>query len=397
MDLYNICTLIFYIGCPILMVWLVPKIPVIRKLGPLCVLFILGMVYGNLFPPPATHGAVKGFFATNLMNAALPLMLVSSNVVDWAKRAGVKMIKAFGCHLLSSAIYPLIMLIFLAKAIPDGWIMGGGLTAISLGATLNYNAVCNSLGFDPAVLSFSILVIIVTCVPHVAFLSSGKNIVGKFLHVEEVQDDNRGLSAEEMEDIDGCSWEVYVRLVKSWAKKPVEFVKLLVMVGIAFGTFYFFKWLAPFCPAAIQSVVTIIGCSLAGIIYSFIKPLNKIRGTFQVGMLMVYMMAPALTIGADLRLMTGELLASVGVLAALTFFIQPALYYLFCKFAKVDRDTAMVVDAGCTHSPGYVAPVAGHLGNRGSLISGIGGGILGYAFGNFIGIGMAYFLRFLFY
>jgi uncharacterized membrane protein len=65
------------------------------------------------------------------------------------------------------------------------------------------------------------------------------------------------------------------------------------------------------------------------------------------------------------------------------------LSYMF----KVDSDTTIITISALTFSPLFVPVVAAALKNKDVIITGITSGILGYAFGNYLGVGLAYFLK----
>ena len=114
-------------------------------------------------------------------------------------------------------------------------------------------------------------------------------------------------------------------------------------------------------------------------------------------MLLVFIMAPAMTSSAKLSALTGEMVGTVGAFIILGFILVPTVYFVICRFFKVDRNTAMVVNCGCIQAPMMVPPVANSLEDRDAMVSGIAGGLIGYAVGNFAGLLIAYFCHFLFY
>ena len=110
-----------------------------------------------------------------------------------------------------------------------------------------------------------------------------------------------------------------------------------------------------------------------------------------------FIMAPAMTSSAQLSALTGEMVGTVGLFIILGFVLVPTVYFLICKLFKVDRNTAMVVDCGCIQAPMMVPPVANALKDKNAMVSGIAGGLIGYAMGNFLGLIIAYFCHFAFY
>ena len=67
------------------------------------------------------------------------------------------------------------------------------------------------------------------------------------------------------------------------------------------------------------------------------------------------------------------------------------LHALLCKIAKIDSDTMLITSVSAICSPPFVPVVATSLKNNAALVSGLATGIIGYAIGNYLGIG-AYWL-----
>jgi uncharacterized membrane protein len=69
-----------------------------------------------------------------------------------------------------------------------------------------------------------------------------------------------------------------------------------------------------------------------------------------------------------------------------------ALHLFFCWLFRVDVDTAIISSGAAIMSPPLLGPVADAIGNRQVLISGLTTGIIGYAIGTYLGIGLAHLL-----
>ncbi|MFW5657340.1 MAG: DUF819 family protein, partial [Bacteroidota bacterium] len=56
-------------------------------------------------------------------------------------------------------------------------------------------------------------------------------------------------------------------------------------------------------------------------------------------------------------------------------------------------DTVMVTSSALICSPPFVPMIAGAINNKEVIVSGLTVGIVGYAIGNYLGVGVAYLLR----
>lgn len=395
---YDIFACAFYILFPIFMIWATPKSKILSKLGPACWCFFAGIIFGNIFVAPESHTAVRNVFTGALVPIAMPMLLVGTNIVKWSKISGWKTVKATLVHMLAVSLVAIGLCAVFADKIPDAWIMAGGLSAAWMGAFLNLSAVVTALGISAAVFTVMPIFMNLMTLPHMGFLVSGQNFLAKWLAVPKDSEANTmNVSQEELENMDGTSWPVYVRLVKDVFTHPVDLLKLIFMIALSVATYEFFLFVKPYFPSQWSSIVPIVGCSVMGVVYSFIPFLTSIKGSFQVGMLLVFIMAPAMTSSAQLSALTGEMVGTVGLFIILGFVLVPTVYFLICKLFKVDRNTAMVVDCGCIQAPMMVPPVANALKDKNAMVSGIAGGLIGYAMGNFLGLIIAYFCHFAFY
>ena len=66
------------------------------------------------------------------------------------------------------------------------------------------------------------------------------------------------------------------------------------------------------------------------------------------------------------------------------------LHYLLAFFFRIDRDTTIITSTAAIYGPAFVGPIAEVLKNRAVVISGLTTGLVGYAVGNYLGLGLAY-------
>ena len=69
------------------------------------------------------------------------------------------------------------------------------------------------------------------------------------------------------------------------------------------------------------------------------------------------------------------------------------LHAAFCKVLGIDTDTFLITSVSAVCSPPFVPVVAKALNNKEIILSGLTTGIIGYAVGNYLGVGFAYIFR----
>ncbi|HKJ44104.1 MAG TPA: DUF819 family protein, partial [Sunxiuqinia sp.] len=130
-----------------------------------------------------------------------------------------------------------------------------------------------------------------------------------------------------------------------------------------------------------------------GLVCSSVKSINRIEKTFQLGMYFIIVFSLAVASMGDLRSMFQIDFLNLFLFVALAVFGSMIVHVFLSWIFKVDSDTTIITITALTYSPPFVPVVAGVLKNKDIIISGLTVGILGYAFGNYLGIIVAYLLN----
>ena len=70
-------------------------------------------------------------------------------------------------------------------------------------------------------------------------------------------------------------------------------------------------------------------------------------------------------------------------------FVAILLHTLLAKLFRIDADTTLITSTASIYGPAFIPSVANALKNKDVVLPGLICGILGYAIGNYLGIGMA--------
>ncbi len=85
----------------------------------------------------------------------------------------------------------------------------------------------------------------------------------------------------------------------------------------------------------------------------------------------------------------------IGLFVAWIMVAGGLLHLLFCRLTHVSGDLFTVSQVALLCSPAFVPPAVGAMGNQEVLISGIVVGLVGYAVGTYLGVGIAWLLQIL--
>jgi uncharacterized membrane protein len=140
-------------------------------------------------------------------------------------------------------------------------------------------------------------------------------------------------------------------------------------------------------------VTVILSITTLGLAFSTIKSVHRIEKTFQLGMYFIIVFSLVIASMSDLRSMFQIEFLNLFLYVALAVFGSMAIHVFLSWIFKVDSDTTIITITALTFSPPFVPVVAGALKNKELIISGLTVGILGYAFGNYLGVAIAFFLK----
>lgn len=138
-------------------------------------------------------------------------------------------------------------------------------------------------------------------------------------------------------------------------------------------------------------LITLTTLSIIGAQQRFIK---KIAYKFETAefLLLIFSFGIGLQIDLNALLTNGlELYFLVG-----TVFISTILIHILLAWiTKTDVDTLMISSTAALFGPAFIPPVAKAINNKELIVYGIALGLLGYILGNYLGLGIAWFLHFI--
>jgi uncharacterized membrane protein len=160
----------------------------------------------------------------------------------------------------------------------------------------------------------------------------------------------------------------------------------VIIAGISAGIASLFPK-ESFMPVVILSITTL------ALIGSLIPLLNRIEKTFQLGMYFILVFSFVFASVANLT----EIF-SIGYLGLLlyvlyAYFGSLFLHLLLSKLFRVNADDFLITTSAFIYSPPFVPVIAAALKNKEVIITGITVGIIGYIIGNYMGVGLGFFLK----
>jgi uncharacterized membrane protein len=195
----------------------------------------------------------------------------------------------------------------------------------------------------------------------------------------EVASDSRGLETESLSAYAGLLDPRRLPRLGLALLVAAAILPLATLAGRAAGADY----------GTAVGVLTITTLGVAG---SLVPVLHRIERTFQLGFYVILVFCVAVGSMARLDALARVQWPLFGFIV-LVIYGSLVLHVLLCRPFRIDADTCIVTHVSGICSPPFVPPVVAGLRNPELLPVGITTGIIGYAVGNYLGIGLAYLFR----
>jgi uncharacterized membrane protein len=135
-------------------------------------------------------------------------------------------------------------------------------------------------------------------------------------------------------------------------------------------------------------MVFILSVTTLGIAASYLGfPENKESGS-TVGMYLIYIFSMVVSSMADFSQISVEGSARVVGFLSISVFGSLFIHTLLSKLMKIDADTMVITSVSLINSPPFVPVISEAMGNKKVMVTGLTAGIMGYALGNYLGIGI---------
>ncbi len=388
--LLYILIIVTFCVVPAGVMWLCRKVAILGKLGPIMVLYAIGMVIANLpFIPREQMALVQDILPNVLIPLAIPMMLYGCKFTS--KAAGLQL-KVVLSGIISVAAAVAIGYVSFGTELYQGAQIGGIITGMYTGGTVNAAALQAVFGVESETFilinSYDILI---SFLYFVFLFAVGIKLFRKLYGEKSVRDLSgiQNFSNEE----DGVAGYKEARensyhklATKEGLKQLGKILSLTVgVVAVSAGAAILF-------PDNYFMMVFILLITTLGVACSFLPAVKKFDVSYDAGMYLIYIFSITIASMADFSKLSLE--SGVGLMCfmALAVFISLALHAVLCRIMKVDADSMVISSVAFINSPPFVPMVSAAMKNRDALVTGLAAGIVGYAIGNHLGVLMAQLL-----
>ena len=361
--IYIVLTLVLCV-LPAGVVWLCNRSRILAKLGPIMVLYAVGMVMGNVPLLASYLEPLQGVLPNVMVPLAIPMMLFGS--VFSRREAGLQL-KIVVSGFLSVCLAVTIGYLLFGRHVSEGAEVGGIITGMYTGGTLNAAALQAIFRIkSETFILINSYDIIISFLYFVFLFSFGIKMFRRLYgETKPLADDNIGIEEQK-----AATSQYQKLLTRSGLVQLSKMVGLtLVIVAVSAGV-------AVLLPEEWFMVVFILMLTTLGVASSFIRKVRAMDLSYDVGMYLIYIFSLTIASMADFSSLDFK-----GGINQLAFMSVAVFISLFIH--------AVVSSVSFINSPPFVPMAAVAMRNKSVIVTGLGAGIVGYALGNHLGVLMA--------
>jgi uncharacterized membrane protein len=381
---WNILIVVVMLAGPRLMVALSKRVRLLGILGPVFFCYAGGFLLSLAIPDTSLAMDISEV----LIPIAIPLILFSADLSS-VKRLAKPMLNSFLLMIAAVTLVSGIAYAVFRTQLADAYKYAGMIIGLYTGGTPNLMAIGSALSVgDSHIVLANTADVVVGGIYFLLLISVMPRIARRFLKPFKPAGETSAPS-------DG---ETYLRnLEESFipAKEPFSVKSILrrapiVLLGVL--SLVVAAGLAMLITGELNVVVIMLVVTSCGIGFSFIKKVRSAPGSYSAGQYLILMFSIGIGLSFDFSAIRMESIMFLAMFA-LAQFGAIIVHLILAKICKIDADTALITSTAGIYGPAFIAPTADALNNREIVLPGLICGILGYAVGNYLGIGFSFVLK----
>ncbi|MEN8247918.1 MAG: DUF819 family protein [Bacteroidota bacterium] len=371
-----------FIILPFFILWLEKKSRVVQWISPIIICYLIGILIGNI-PGLELQQEIQELVYGISVYLAIPLLLFSANFFKMLKQVKPALLSFFLGILAVIITSTLAFLIFREQLVQPNAV-SGMMIGVYTGGTPNMSAIGMALKVNPEVfVLLNSADIVFSGIYFIFLLTVGKRLLSLFLPSFKSISNNHTVVnpvGKELENSSAGVKHVIIGL-------SLAIGVLVVSMGISY--------LVTPDPAGLTDIsipVLILGITTLGIVASFYPKIQQLPGTYASANYLLLVFALAMGSMANFT----ELFAASTTLFYFCGFVvfgSVILHFLLAFIFRNDRDTVIIASTAAIFGPAFIGPVANVIGNRDIIATGITLGLIGYAMGNYLGLGLSSLLN----
>lgn len=369
-----LASLLLCLFFPALAIWAHRQPGFPRWLSSIVACYLAGIIVANLRLWEINPDFTRQIAGISMM-IGLPLLLFAVRIRE-SFRYARKMLISFGLCCLAGILCTSIVGWYLTGSVDNSWKIAGMLTGLYTGGTPNVNSIGIAL---EAPSNYLVLVqsadIILGGAYLLGLISFLPSIFSRFFPYQGPD--------EEVE----ADPEITTNEPPWWHAWPLILLGVLVTAS-SLGFVYWFTG------ALEDATLIILLLTSVSLVLASIPSVQQLGNSYPVGEYCILIFCVAIGLEADFRAMVDE---GIDLLyfSALALGATTLLHLILCYVLRIDRDTVILSSVAAFYGPVFVVQVAAAIENRRLLAAGLAVSLLGFGLGNYLGLGVAYTVKWL--
>jgi uncharacterized membrane protein len=366
---------VYFLAIPLIAMELARRYRVFALINPVVVCYAAGILLLNV-PAFPVHAQTAEITTQASILLAIPLVLFASNVKAWLAQSRSTVI-SFVCATIAVCVTSYLAAKHLGGLVDEAPTVSGMLVGVYTGGTPNMMSIGTALGASEQTFAMLVASDLVVGGVYLIFLLTLAKPLLQHVFPPYVAPDGVDVDALDT-DAPPFDWRGAV------PDMAIAFGLSILVVALSAGV----TWLIA---AEVAVAGIFLGITTGGILGSISTKIRELRGSYELGNYCILVFCVAMGARTDLSnlLSSGSstLLYMVIVLGGAL-----ALHFLLARIFRVDVDTLIITSTAAVYGPAFIGPIAEAIDNRQVILSGLTAGLVGYAIGNYLGIGLAYLL-----
>ncbi|MBO7571103.1 MAG: DUF819 family protein [Bacteroidales bacterium] len=392
-----------YLLFPIIIVSAFHKWKILQKIGTVILAYAVGIIMSLTgfvtFEPGTADAATFESIQKLIMNIsvplAIPLMLFNCDFKLWTRALPKTILALVGGIIAITVAVISGFFIFRNTGVNDIENVSAMMTGIYTGGTMNFNALGAALGVDPTTITLVLTFQMLITFPLIMFITGGGYRL--FRKILPFPDESTSITLNSNMEDHGIENYGMMLNKKVFPKTMLGLLLSIGFLAIGAGLSLLLYNLGVVGDqetgtGKLNELVIILTITTLSIIASFSKKIRELPKTFELGM--IFILIFSIAVASQFNPYSIDMSAiSLGLFVLYIMLVSVIIHIIFCRFSKISGDLYTVAQVGLFCSPPFIPPVVGAMGNKKVLISGIVIGLIGYAIGTYMGVGIAYLLK----
>mgnify|MGYP000023232149 FL=1 len=342
-------------------------------IGPVLICYAFGLLLGNL---PGVEWPEK--FLNDSVNSitvvlAIPLLMFASNPKTWRNAAGKTLLSFF---LGAVAVGVVVSLTYLTMhtSIKGSREMAAMLIGVYTGGTPNLIAIGSVLEVGVEVTPKLIMMDTLICAFYLLFLLTLANrLLSTFLKPGATVLANDESNQPQKEPMG--------------LKTGLALLLSAACFGAGVG-------LSLLLTGGLDALTILLTVTILGFLLSFLKPVNQMPGSYQLGELLILMFCVSIGLLSNFSALISQS-STLLLFCATIVGGSILLHYVLAYFFKIDTHTVLITSTAALFGPAFVGLIASRLKNPALVSPGMTAGVVGYSIANIYALSIYQLLGFI--